>query len=407
MTTWPTLNLWADLQASKDAVISQPADPRTSGSWTNVGAYVTGCTITRGMSRYDGPVIRYAPGVFSAQLRNDDGRFDPFDSSAYPAGAIEPLRGLAMQASWSGTHYKLWRGATDVWTPTYPANGNAGVVKLDGIDQLTQAGRFDFDNPSGISGSAGNQRTSSRIESVLAEAPGVFFSIAGANVGQLLQPNQGWTGNVLAQALLAIDTELGEMYLDGAAALQIRLRHAMLTDARSNTSQATFEPGTSLPFDDLTVTYENAGVRNTVTATNVGGAQQLATDSASRSKYGLRRLNRSDLIGLTDADAADWAGLVVALAKDADVRIEQLVIDPQAAPSTLFPQVLTRDLGDRITIVFTPPGGTELTRDCIIRGITHAIGLDSWRTTWQLEDAARYDAFLIWDAGDWDEHVWS
>lgn len=393
MTTWPTLNLWADLQSTKDAVGSQPADPRTSGAWTNIGAYLTAVQVVRGMSRYDGPVIRYAPGTFSATLRNDDQRFDPLDPSpTYPAGAIEPLRGLAMQATWSGTHYKLWRGATDVWTPSYGLHGRTSTAKLDGIDYLTQAGRYEFDNPSGISGTGAPFKSGAYVNESLAMSPGVYATLGySTSIGELMQGHQGWTGNTLAEAMKAVDAELGELWVDGAAQLIFRARHAIITDARSNTSQATFDPGTTLPFSDLVVTYDNNGVRNTIRAQNVGGTLQTKTDATSTSKYGLRNYANTGLILTTDAAAADWAGLVLTLSKNATARIEQLSIDPQAAPATLFPQVLTRELGDRITVAFTPPGGSAVTRQAIIRGITHAITLTSWRTTWVLEDATKWD----------------
>lgn len=408
MTTWPALNLWADLQATKDSPIGQPADPRTSGGWTNIGAYVESASITRGMSRYDGPVIRYAPGTFSAQLRNDDARFDPFDSSVYPDGAIEPLRGLAMQASWSGTHYKLWRGATDVWTPTYPLAGNAGVVKLDGIDGLTQMARWDENNPSGISGGGPGTSTGAWVNDTLAAPGGVRMTLGyTTSDGIITSGHSGWTGNALAEAYKAVDTELGELYLDGNAAAVMRFRNAILTESRSNTSQATFEPGTGLPFADLVVAYDDHGVRNTVTASYAGGVEQLVDNATSRGKYGLRFYSNTALVHTTDNESLDWAGMVAYLAGLADPRVEQLVIDPQAAPSTLFPQVLSRELGDRITVEYTPPGGSALVRDAIIRGITHAIGRNSWRTTWTLEDATKYDAFLIWDADDWDAKLWA
>jgi hypothetical protein len=395
MTTWPALNLWADLQATKDTMAGQPADPRTSGAWTNIGAYVSGVTVVRGMSRYDGPVIRYAPGTLTAQLQNADQRFDPLDPSpTYPAGAVEPLRGLALQASWSGTHYKLWRGATDVWTPTYPVNGKAAIVQLSGLDALTQAGRFDFDNPSGVSGSGAGTQTGTWISEAMVEAPQVFWQYGWSPVNQgIATPgHNGWTGNCLAEAYKAVDTELGELYLSGAADLVFRPRWAIVTDARSNTSQATFDPSTSLPFSDLTVSYDDHGVRNTVIGQRTGGVAQLKTDAVSRGKYGLRNFSNTSLAVQTDGDAGDWAGLVLLLSKDATARIESLTIDPQSAPATLFPQVLTRELGDRITVAYTPPGGSGISRQVIIRGISHTVTLTSWRTVWALEDATKYDA---------------
>lgn len=213
MATWPTLGLWIDLQATKDAFGSQPADPRTSGGFTNVGAYVESVTVTRGMSRYDGAVIRYQPGSFSAVLRNDDQRFDPLDPSpTYPAGAIEPLRGLALQASWAGSHYKLFRGATDAWMPRYGLNGNTSTVVLAGIDQLGQAARFVFDNPSGIGGTGAGVLTGTWVNEALVEAPGVYWTQAWSpvNQGEATSGHQGWTGNVLGEAMKA---EIGRAHV--------------------------------------------------------------------------------------------------------------------------------------------------------------------------------------------------
>ena len=61
----------------------------------------------------------------------------------------------------------------------------------------------------------------------------------------------------------------------------------------------------------------------------------------------------------------------------------------------LWPQVLRREFGDRITVIRNPPGGGTITRDCFIRGVSHQGSADDWRTQWVLQSATRYQFFIL------------
>ena len=396
VTTWPTVSVWAELNST----ITDPADPSTSGNWTDIGSYLESASTNRGASRFDGPIMRYEASTSTVVLKNTDARFDPLNTaSPYYSGGVtqvQPARQYSIIATWSAVKYYLWRGWADSWTPQYPLNGKSAITTLAGTDALAIAARNDV---SGAAFHTTNPETQQVIYNYFSLVPvpyhGTLTLVAD---GVVCVDMSTVTGNALSGAQLATDTEIGELYLDGNANIVFRLRNDLFNDARSQTSQATFQPGTTLPFEDLTVEYGAQGLKNSMLISSVGDATVANVgDTPSQAAYQKRTYTRSDLLHRTFENSNDYAGFLLALQKDPELRIASMTINPQAAPTTLFPQVLGRELGDRITVTFTPPGGTAITRACFIRGINHEITPDSWITKWTLQDATRYDLFLILD----------
>src|SRR5262249_29623279 len=206
--------------------------------------------------------------------------------------------------------------------------------------------------------------------------------------------------NSLAEMRLSAESDLGELYIDEAGRVFFRSRAHIFTNFRSVSAQATFGDGggAELPYESVEVAYDDASFINRALIARVGGTQQQVDDTASQSLYLIRTVRRTDLLMQTDQDAASWAGYVVRLAGQPELRFATMTIFPRENEASLFPQVLSRLIGDRITIIRRPPGGgTPITRDVFIRGIQHDIGDEqAWRTTWTLESATRYQ-FLILD----------
>ncbi|HEU5110198.1 MAG TPA: hypothetical protein VFT95_16785, partial [Micromonosporaceae bacterium] len=68
-----------------------------------------------------------------------------------------------------------------------------------------------------------------------------------------------------------------------------------------------------------------------------------------------------------------------------------------ATEDLLFPQVLGRQFGDRITTIRNPPGGGDpIEQDAFIRGVRHEIRALWWETTFTLQAA---DRFRFWTIG--------
>ena len=86
--------------------------------------------------------------------------------------------------------------------------------------------------------------------------------------------------------------------------------------------------------------------------------------------------------------------------------VEGLKISPRKSPATLFPQVLGRELGDRMTWTRRPQNvGAAISRDVIVEGVSHDFAPKHWETTFLIDATDAFGYFLFdvtnWDADDW------
>jgi len=367
--------------------------------WSDVTPYLQDqISIGRGSRRVDEPVLRYEAGTASIVLRNDDRRFDPMNlSGPYVSGGVtqvEPMRKLWLRANWGGTAYDLFQGYIDAWDVSW-VEPSWSEVTVTATDAFKVLGNYDRIAVGAVgTGEDSGARVNRILDSVLWPAADRLVSTGDSTL-------QATTleGNALTELFLVADSELGELYVDQAGQVTFRNRHAMLQDARSNTSQATFGDGggSELLYNDLGISYDDTTIRNLVQVARAGGTQQTAQDATSRTEYLTHTHNRTDLLLQTDTEAADYAGWILGQSSTPELRFDTVTILPRRDETALFPQVLGRQFGDRITIVRRPPGGgSTITKDVIIRGVVHEIAPLQWRTTWTLQAATKY-AYLVLD----------
>lgn len=368
-------------------------------AWVDVTAFVRSGQTMRGTSqRQAGPYARADAGNASVLLDNLDARFDPTNlSGPYVAAGItqvQPMRAWRVRAIHDAVSYDLWRGFADSWDLDYPQSGKDATVELRGTDGTKVLVNVD----KAAQGSAGaGEDTGARITRILdnAEWPAEDRTIA---TGLTTVIGTTLAGAAQTEILLTADTEIGEVYIDGAGKVVFRNRHAILTEARSTTSQATFgDGGGELPYVALDLAHDDTVIANLIRINRDGGAEQTAEDATSQSTYLTRTFVRSDLTHQTDAESLQYAEYTLALLKDGDLRFDSITIAPGDDPTNLFPQVLGRQLGDRITVKWTPPGrpGDPIERDCHIRGIAHAWDTATWATTFYLADAGPIDEVAV------------
>jgi len=366
--------------------------------FADVTAYLHEVATQRTSSRLAGPLVRYEAGQLTARLNNTDRRFDPTNlSGPYAAGGVtqvEPMRVVRLRATWAGVTYELWRGFADAWLPGYEKGdlyADVSLAATDGSKVLAA-----YKRPATGAVGAG-ENTSARVNRVLTSVAWPIPDRLVANGDTLLQATT-LEGDGLTELQLVAETEAGEFYIDQAGRAFFRGRHGLLEEARSNTSQATFgDAGGELPYFDIVPAYDDEQIFNNIRVTRAGGVEQVATDAASVAKYLTQTYTpSSELFMQSDPDALNYAQYVLAQAKSAEYRFDALVIDATIDPANLFPQVLGRRLGDRITVRRRPPGGGLIERDVFIVGVSHDATPDSWLTTWQLQAATR-TAYLLLD----------
>jgi hypothetical protein len=381
----------------------------TSVGWTDISAWVLGFTITRPSTRLQGPLWNYQAGTVSILLDNSDGRFDPDNAAGPYAGILFPMVPVRVMANFAGVAYALYSGFADGWLP-------AQVTYEGGYAELTLPCTDAFKVLAGITlpatGTEGiGADTGARVKDILTRAG--WYTSAERNV--IAAGNSLLQGTVLGDTALnlmqiAVDSEIGQLYVNGAGAVVFRNRHALLNDARSNTPQAVFgdlpgtvqTAGTELAYAAVGRADDDTTIGNDIQATRTnGGTLQEVTDAPSIAKYLFpRTYARSDLILQSDSDALNWAQWVLYIAKGGEDRIETLAVDPAADPYNLWPQVLGREIGDRIQVWTRPAGlASPVTKDCFIAGITHVWDsiASSWLTTWTLADASKFGSFLTLD----------
>jgi hypothetical protein len=164
---------------------------------------------------------------------------------------------------------------------------------------------------------------------------------------------------------------------------------------------AALYPG-ELAYASVTPAYDDTTLWNGAVIANQGGNLQQAADATSQQLppdgFGPHVYDSENLIADSDFQALGYAQWIVLSSKNPELRYSAITIDPIADPVNLFPQVLGREIGDRITITRRPPGGgTPNARDVFIRGVQHQFTDSTWLTTWILEDATFLPPQFIMD----------
>lgn len=371
----------------------------TTPIWTDISAYVLSFTTVRGSSRISGPLIAYDTGTCTMELINDDGRFDPSNLSGpyvdvSGSTQVTPMRAVRILATWNGTVYEVWRGFADQWTPSWEGLGSTCA--------LTASDAFKVF--SGISRTAGaavgaGEASGARVTRVL---DGLGWPAADRVIAAGDTTLQATTldGDPLSEMRLTSDSEIGELYMDGGGRVVFRNRNALLQDARSASSQGTYGNTSGLAYENVTTSTDDVTFYNQVKATKAGGGtEQLAEDSASEALYFTKTFRpTSDPILQNDSDVLSYCQWLLHVASAPENRFDTLLIRGWQDPNNLYPQVLGRELGDRITVTRVGAYGTR-TEDVFIRGISQEYTLEGQelRTTWALQSAARYGSFLVLD----------
>lgn len=370
--------------------------------WSDITPSVRSWSFRRGASRADGLNLRYEAGVLTVEINNGDRAFDPTNlAGPYVSGGVTlltPMVRVRLTGIWAGVAYPLITTLADSWVPDYntPTWSITTLTATDAFKVFATEDRAAV-APVGASEDSG-ARTARILDSADWNADDRSIS-AGDSTLQATTLD----GNVMSELLLTQDSELGELYVDTLGNVVFRNRLALLTDARSNTAQAIFgDAGIGageIPFAASPVDYDDQTLANRVSITRVGGTEQVAEDTASQAKYLRKTYPRTDLIMETDGEALNYAGQLLSQAKEPELRFRQVDFNVARAGTgdLVWPALLARELGDRVTVRRRPPGGGAVNeRDVFIRGIAMSSDGSDWKVSFNpLQAASRAQFFTI------------
>lgn len=190
--------------------------------------------------------------------------------------------------------------------------------------------------------------------------------------------------SLLEHAQKVAGSEFGELFLTASGVVRLVGRQALVNRADS----AIFGDGAGeLDYTDITFDFSDQLIRNDVTVSRSEGIAQRVEDTDSIAAYTRHSYTRDGLIHDDDALSRGAAQLLVSLYAQPLDRVTSLDVAPRRDPSSLFPQVLARELLDELTVVRRPQGvGDPISRSSRIEGISHDVEASSkaWRTTWAL-----------------------
>lgn len=377
----------------------------SDGVWTDISRWVRSWSMRRGATRADTPLVRYDAGTATIVLHDPDRRFDP-ENLAGPYvvdgwSQVEPMRRVRIRAVWDGETYPIFDGFADDWQPDYQGNTWTYVTltATDAIKVFVANDRVPVDPPVGAGEDAGARMTR------ILDAAGWPTADRSISVGNSTLQATDLDGNQLAEMQLVQDSEMGHLFVDAAGRVVFRNRHAMFTSPRSAASQATFGDGGygvtgELPYADVIPSSSDEGMANTITVTREGGIEQTVVDAAARARYLTKTFTKSGLLLETDDEALEYAQAVRFQFANPGRRFSRIAFrnpSPQAE-AAVWPAVLDREFGDRLTVIRRPPGGgAPINRDVFVRGVEHTSDGNVWTSAFVLQPASRYAFFTIAD----------
>lgn len=418
--------------------------PGATPTWTDVSAYVRGGSLHRGRQN---ELARYEAGTCTIRLDNRDRRFDPtYTSGAYYPN-VRPMKKLRLSATWNNVNYPLFVGFVESWPQDWPghkdsvveveavdgfkvlglaklsgivaeisgtADNGAGLIRLTAKDHgattgavlvvagvtgtteangswtvtVIDADTLDLQSSTWANEWAGGgtastypaQLSSARVTQMLNAAawPAADRTIeTGVSV---LQPTAYDKADALS-ALQAIETtENGRLFIGKDGLLRFDNRHSPYL----STSAFTF---TGSHYQEPVVEYDDSQIWNQIVATRDGGADQTQQDATSQTNYLIRTLDRSGLQCETDNECNDAAAFLLSIYKDPAIRLSSVQFRAARLPSTLWPALLARDLGERVTVTVAPPaGGATISQESFLEGfeMDFAVSPLDWAITLRL-----------------------
>lgn len=181
--------------------------------------------------------------------------------------------------------------------------------------------------------------------------------------------------SALDHLLKVEETEQGRFFIAGDGTATFFGRNHEATSA-----VASF---TDDDYTDLTFDYSETNLVNDMTVTREGGLPQRAVDQDSIDAYWRSSDTMSGLLYSTDNEAEAIAEWRVGNQSTPTLRPTGLTFVPIGDLPDLFPRVLARELGDRISVT-RELDGSDIEVDAVIEGIRHDFRPRWWETSWNL-----------------------
>jgi len=269
-------------------------------------------------------------------------------------------------------------------TSFYSGTTEDATVTLQCVDAFRLFSNVSTEIPP-IPGATSGQLSGARVETLL-DFGDFPDSMINANVGKSqMQVDPGGNRSILQAIQTVEQSEFGAFFVgrNGQAQFLDREQISKLADIISGEfSDVNPLPPNTFPYSEVDFAYDDQQILNDVSVQAIGGSAFIATDADSILKYSYKSANRTDLLMLDTTEAEDQAKMIVATRKDADIRINSMKLNMNSAISenNILLQ-LSMDIYFTINITKTMPGGSFITKEVFVQGVTHDVTPEQWNTT--------------------------
>jgi hypothetical protein len=317
----------------------------------------------------------YEAGSATVRVYDQDGRFNPQNTSSDLYGQLTPLRKLRISATYAGNSYYLFSGYTTTYTYTYDQAEQVSYVDITAVDGFRL---FNLANITTVTGSANGDDTGERIGKILdtVSFPAGMRSIDTGN--SLCQADPSSTRTALNAIINAEFSEQGAFFMNAEGQAVFKNRANVIASAGGTPIE--FNQSTGIPYKNLKFAFDDKLIINQATITRIGGTAQFAEDAGSVATYFPHSVNYNDLVVQTDTDANNIARIYVATRSDTTIRIDEMTVDllDTAVPTGTM---LGIDYFQNVDISNVQPDGSTITKNLQVQGVAWDITPNRWLGT--------------------------
>jgi len=340
-------------------------------------------------------LANFEAGTATVVLNDPNSDFNPQNPSSPYYGKLLPLRKIRIYANTtsggSPVSINIFSGyITSYDTSFYQGTNEDATVTLQCVDGFRLLANVSTDIPP-VPGCPAGQLSGARIQALLdyADWPTSSTDLAVGNSTMMADP--GGNRSILQAIQTVEQSEFGAFFMSrgGRAIFLNRELVSELADVPPYlyTDESPL-PANSYPYANVDFAYDDQLVLNDVTVTRYNDGTipapvpQIVIDQDSVDKYFYKSGQRTDLLMQTDGEALDQAQMLVASRKNADLRIDSMVLNLNSdIDETNTLTNLSLDIYTLINITKEMPGGSTVTRELFVQGVRNDVTPGQWIMT--------------------------
>ncbi len=322
---------------------------------------------------------QFQTGTLTLRIVDQNGDFNPQNPNSPYFGLLDPMRKVAISATYNSVTYPIFSGFITSYNTTTPKNAlDVVYTTITAVDAFRLAQNAQIAT---VTGATAGDLSGTRINQILDQI-GWPSSMRDVDAGlTTLQADPGTARTSLAAMQTVTLSEYGALYVDATGSFVFQDRN-VTTASIGGTPTVFNDNGTNISYFNAIWRLDDTLVFNAASITRIGGTTQLAIDQPSIDKYFTHSYNQQNLLMQTDAVALDYAQAYVASRKDTSIRCDAITLDLYTDNYNAgIIAALDLDFFDPITITTNQPGSSTLTKTLQVFGVAMAITPNSWKAT--------------------------